>query len=506
MSDRLRGPAAWLIALAAVGLALLALEQAADLQSRPDEDPFPHRDHQSLFPSCLACHQGIPEGNEEQYYSVTDEQCSRCHDGEELDPVEWTAPGPKPHNLDFTHPSHAAALREAGDEPLSCQGCHGTDPQGPRMAVAAAEAESCLSCHAHEAPAHLSAPSGCTTCHVPLAEASALSRNQIAGFPLPADHEKRGFLLDHGSEARSATETCAVCHARQSCTRCHLNGDRLEPIATLAPDPRAAELAATRGGEWPEPASHGPDWYQSHGDEAARDPASCSNCHARSSCTTCHTGDEPTVNRMPIPAPGEPSGARTARLRPPGHGPDFVRNHGAAAATSLPRCESCHLEQTCAGCHASTGGAEPGVTVGSSTGWPSLGTEGGYHPPNFILRHGAEAFAARTECSECHSTEAFCRSCHEELGMSREGRLGNSSFHDAVPNWLLGHGQAARRNLESCASCHQQTSCLRCHSARTGWRISPHGPGFDPNRVSERSAISCAICHPSLPPGGDGGG
>jgi hypothetical protein len=70
-----------------------------------------------------------------------------------------------------------------------------------------------------------------------------------------------------------------------------------------------------------------------------------------------------------------------------------------------------------------------------------------------------------------------------------------NAFHDAQPDWLLAHGQAARLGMEECASCHEQNSCLRCHSAKSGWRINPHGPGFDPGRVADRSQMSCAICH-----------
>jgi hypothetical protein len=505
MTDSARRIAVLLAAAGILGAGFLVLADGEPLQSRPEDDPFPHEEHRGLFPSCLACHAGVPEGDEDRLYTVTLEQCARCHDGQERERVAWSRPEPAAHNLVFTHPDHSDAVERADGSPLSCSACHGLEPDAPRMAVGGATAESCLDCHTHRAPDHLSAQAECTTCHRRLTEATSLTRNRIASFPRPPDHEEEGFLTGHGPGAASSVETCAVCHARESCARCHLNGDRMESVRALSGDPRVAALVEGREGEWPEPATHGPRWYQTHGSAASRDPGSCASCHARSSCTTCHTGDEAAVNLMPVPGPGDPTGVRTARIRPPDHGADFTLNHGTAAATALPRCESCHREQTCTGCHASTGGAESGDSgADGALAWPPRETEGGYHPPNFILRHGAEAFAARTECAECHSREAFCRSCHEELGMARGGRLGSSSFHDAVPNWLLGHGTAARRNLESCTSCHQQTSCLRCHSARSGWRINPHGPGFDPGRVSDRSAISCAICHRSLPeePGG----
>lgn len=500
----LRTAAGWL-AVATLGLASALLwEQGDVLHSRPDQEPFPHAEHAGLFPSCLACHAGIPEGNEDRYYSVTSQQCASCHDGRELDRVDWSPPSPRASNLDFSHPVHADDVGEAGDEALACQSCHGREPGGERMAVGTAEAGACLDCHAHRAEEHLAATTECSTCHLPVARTPALPEHRIAAFPLPAGHDRPDFLVGHGEEARSSTESCAVCHARESCTSCHLNGDRLAPIQALAPDSRVAVLARNETREWPEPASHDGDWYLSHGGEARADPGSCANCHARPSCTTCHTGDEGFLQDLPSRVPGGPAGALTRRVRPATHGQDFLMNHGPGAGASLPRCESCHREESCVECHASLGRSGDGTPEGSLPGWPSGDSEGGYHPPNFVLRHGAESFARQSECADCHSTEAFCRSCHEQMGMAREGRLGSASFHDAVPNWLLGHGRAARQNLESCASCHQQTSCLRCHSARSGWRVSPHGPGFDPDRVSDRSAISCAICHVSLP--GRGGG
>ena len=128
-----------------------------------------------------------------------------------------------------------------------------------------------------------------------------------------------------------------------------------------------------------------------------------------------------------------------------------------------------------------------------------------FHPPDYVLRHGADAFSRRVQCSECHSAQAFCLTCHEKEGIGRGGTAGSPAFHDAEPNWLIVHGRAARQNMETCTSCHQQSSCLRCHSAKFGFRIDPHGPGFDPNRIADRSTISCGICHFSIPKGGGGG-
>ena len=42
-------------------------------------------------------------------------------------------------------------------------------------------------------------------------------------------------------------------------------------------------------------------------------------------------------------------------------------------------------------------------------------------------------------------------------------------------------------------------NCLRCHSAKSGFRVSPHGPDFDPEHVADKSTQSCGICHFTIP-------
>ena len=122
-----------------------------------------------------------------------------------------------------------------------------------------------------------------------------------------------------------------------------------------------------------------------------------------------------------------------------------------------------------------------------------------FHPADFVQRHGAEVAAQLQVCSECHSNEVFCRDCHSTQGFAVADQTG-AAFHDATPDWFMAHGQAARQGLDACASCHSQTSCLRCHSAVEGFRINPHGPDFDAD--AEMAKGSCTICHGTAP-GGD---
>lgn len=459
-------------AMAAAGLAAVA---GGVLPSLIRQDRFPHERHAGLFPTCVGCHGGIAAGDTAAFVSVTPEDCASCHDGVELERVAWTGPEPRASNLAFPHPPHV-------DLEIECVDCHNVPGAENRMAVQRAKADSCLECHAPDAEGHFDlAAIECSTCHLTLAQATRLPQDRIANFPRPAEHDRPDFLLVHGSAAEAGAGDCAVCHARESCERCHLNADRLAPITELEEDPRIAMLVAGRPGEWPEPPSHDrPDWGWVHGESAREEIEECATCHARPSCAACHVaGSVRLVDELPEPRPGGPQGVLLADVRPAGHTADFALNHATAAAVDMPDCAACHTERQCADCHDAAGKPE-------------------FHPVDFVLRHGPEAFGNETECAACHSGEAFCRDCHMASGFAAGGRTGGA-FHDAVPDWLLAHGRAARQNLEACTTCHVQSTCLRCHSAKSGFRISPHGPDFDPEAVADRSQQACGICHFSLP-------
>jgi hypothetical protein len=164
------------------------------------------------------------------------------------------------------------------------------------------------------------------------------------------------------------------------------------------------------------------------------------------------------------------------------HAGDIAERHGALAATGKPDCAQCHAPTFCSSCH-----------VGSDSR--------AFHAVNYAERHAADVFAARADCRSCHNTERFCRDCHVQTGVASQGRM-NAAFHNAQPTWVLSHGQAARTGLESCASCHRQNDCMRCHSAAGGWGVNPHGQGFAASRLSSRAGVTCRLCHPGNPGGG----
>ncbi len=440
-------------------------------------DTFPHEKHEGLFPLCQGCHAGIETGTESAYYP-TPADCATCHDGTLEPKVAWTTPKRTPTNLAFSHEEHIAQVAAAGDPPSACTTCHRREgPDTLRMNVGPASPDACLGCHAHEASSHLAPGRDCTVCHVPLTKATGLSAAQIADFPEPASHDTAGFVLGHAPASSDAS--CAVCHARESCARCHLNADALAPVRALASDPRVAALTRGRAPEYPTPPSHeGGSWvWGGHGPEAEKEAASgCGSCHTVADCATCHRdGSLPVAAALPTAPKDDLRGVGLKASDERVHGPDWVRGHGPDASSRGETCATCHQSDFCTSCH-------QGPTAPS------------FHLPDFMDQHASEAYGNESDCATCHNAQTFCRACHQNIGLASEGRP-DVAFHTSRPVWLLGHGVAARQGLQGCITCHTQSDCATCHSAVGGWGVSPHGPDFDAERAREANPFSCAHCH-----------
>lgn len=514
-------------------LAVLAVGAAATLawaRESFDERRFPHRVHEKLFPTCTGCHAGIVSGTAATTFPAPD-ACARCHNGTDAKAVTWNGPSHTPSNLRFDHVAHTRRAQASGDS-LDCLRCHGEGPNPalrPWMVVQRAPPSECVTCHAHRASEHLAAEAKCETCHVPLARAVALSDSTVASFPKPASHSDPNWIAAHAPTSGSDLARCATCHARESCARCHVNATTLAAVTSLEPDARVSRLVRGRSPSYPRPASHtSRSFATGHGALAKARIATCANCHAQPSCLTCHLGrlGSQVIAKLPRPSPGGAAGVQlhgadptfgpslpratltqplisqrndvlTAALpskaaggsratpslgdttTPPRvsvHPPGFTRAHGPDAAAGRLDCAGCHQQRFCTSCHQGAG-------------------ERRYHQFNFVARHASDAYARETSCTSCHNTETFCRACHEQNGLAgttTSRRVG--AAHGAAPLWLLQHGQAARQGLQSCAGCHQQTDCLRCHSTVTQ-RVNPHGPDFDARRMQARTRIVCGYCH-----------
>ncbi|MGW8265197.1 MAG: hypothetical protein ACWGSQ_02450 [Longimicrobiales bacterium] len=363
---------------------------------------------------------------------------------------------------EFPHEKHSVFFSE-------CSACHSGVAAGDWASVYP-DVTTCAGCHdgttAPEIgwePAESPRPSNlafrhqahafdCATCHLP---GGGEDLSQIA-IPQPA--------------------TCLGCHAPQAgghleaagmCQTCHVP----------AVDSRLSEADVA---DFPHPASHEAQRFPvTHGTMAVESASDCSVCHDRTSCLTCHLGAShlpDAILQIPLPQEG---GARGVQLpegkTPPFHEGNFAVAHAAAASAGQPNCTTCHSETTCNSCH-------------EGQGSPA------FHPINFLASHGPEAYGRVSDCSSCHNTEAFCRACHLGLGLDAAGEIGGV-YHNDQTLWILSHAPAARQDLESCVSCHQQTDCLRCHSAQSGLGVSPHGPDFNGSSISERNQAMCTLCH-----------
>jgi hypothetical protein len=463
--------------------------------ARRATDAFPHEKHARVFPLCTTCHAGVIEPGAAMFPDPSN--CAACHDGTTKPTVTWQPRvGPRAGNRRFTHEAHdrAARARNPVDSMLirTCSSCH-NEAGAQRMSVQHAVIGNCMSCH--QLPAtHVDAPAeACAKCHVRLTEAPGLTRADVKRFPRPKSHEAPDFvtgghgkLAAMGSEARQSpvAATCSTCHARNLCLSCHVNAPESPVISALGLDERSPEyVGAVRA-----PASHvAAGFLRAHGRQAQHETARCATCHTRDSCATCHTAAPPrAVASLPAPGPERAPGVQLVRTPPPSHTREFRERHGAEANARPKTCETCHVRSTCLECHRPDGVRQARV-----------------HPQGFVTKHPASAYSREAKCVDCHNPAQFCQSCHQQAGLVAASRIGPRGYHDAYRGFSLGHGQAARQNLESCASCHAERDCTACHSAvGGGFRFNPHGPAFNVERARSKNPSVCIACHGRVIPGG----
>jgi hypothetical protein len=459
------------------GLVLLSLLGLGQVATAAAQDRFDHSRHARLFPSCAGCHRAAAGTGESLWPEPA--TCTTCHDGTTRRPVSWIPPAEARHsNLRFTHRTHPGINRPGS---TACLACH-AESAAPATSVRRAVLQQCLDCHGIRT-AHLAAGDAtCTTCHLPLAQATQLSREDIAGFPAPPSHQQAGFASrGHGAMARAGIASCAVCHARDFCASCHVNAPDQPVIRSLAADPRSLAIRATLSA----PASHhDPAFLERHRVTARRSPEQCATCHTRESCTTCHVANPRVAIALPAASKERTAGVTIVRRPPASHVPDFREHHGAVAEATPASCTGCHARVECTQCHRPAAGAAPQ----------------GYHPAGFLTRHPAAAYARETSCADCHNSQSFCTSCHLASGFATRVPLG-AGYHDSKQFFLMAHGPAARQNLESCVSCHAERDCLSCHAAQGGRRFNPHGPGFDAERLRQKNPEPCTVCHGANIPG-----
>jgi hypothetical protein len=344
----------------------------------------------AVVQSCLECH-----GIRTAHLSAPDTACATCHVSL-VQAVRLTRervrdfPTPDNHRgADFASMGHGKLARTGG----------------------APVAASCATCHARDF---------CAECHVNAPEVPAIQalapdqRSLVVGArpEAPASHADPSFLRRHGGRAGKDAARCAVCHTQESCTTCHI-GSPASALAIPRSGPgRGRGVAVLRQ----RPVSHGLDFSRLHAQPAEARPQSCSGCHARTECLSCHRPD--------------------AGEAPPGYHPSgFLSSHPAAAFSRESSCSECHEQgQFCANCHLKAGLVSPGRLRGTR-----------YHDAKqaFLLNHGQAARQSLESCVTCHS-ERDCLACHSAANGRR--------FNPHGPGFDA--STLRRKNPSMCTACH----------------------------------------------------
>ena len=221
--------------------------------------------------------------------------------------------------------------------------------------------------------------------------------------------------------------------------------------------------------------------------------AICLDCHdgarAPAECATCHLqGEGGLLQTFASQADRlEPRG----RFRPDNHRAVlWPTSHANAARLAPESCSACHAPSACLDCH------------------DAKRPPDGLHPGDWIMTHGLEAGRRSLDCRACHDETSFCQDCHSQAAVT-QGSFpgitgdppGQERFHPVGWRGELGeiagpehHSHTARRSLETCNACHEQSSCLDCHSF-----INPHPRSWGDApagwRFGQGEGRVCLQCH-----------
>ncbi|MCA9688801.1 MAG: cytochrome c3 family protein [Nannocystaceae bacterium] len=350
---------------------------------------FDHSRHLTLGMQCTDCHKSVaqsvraPENN-----LPTGAACDGCHGAR--------------------HP------RTAG-EPEDCNICH-TAVEGGRVTATVKTGAAKLH-FSHKA--HLARGTDCATCHGDMSKVRLATSLQ---------------LPDEG--------TCLRCHdglrARDRCSVCHPS-DRGGVLLTRDVIDRTAPRLIPRGSSaWG--AAHDLHFVEDHKGIAKANPGLCANCHDEKFCTDCHGG-----------------AIRPLRI----HAANYLTTHAIDARGATQDCQSCHRLQTdCLACHERLGmGSGPDSRFGLGSGL-RFHPDGWAGPPGAPQAHAFPAQRNIGACASCH-TEDTCLACHATTRVARPGLA--VSPHGLGFAGSARCQALALRNRRVCLKCHAPTDrTLEC--------------------------------------------
>jgi hypothetical protein len=274
------------------------------------------------------------------------------------------------------------------------------------------------------------------------------------------------------------------------CDRCHRDAHQSRAILALAPVRPSGEITIDHDEHLAMPEIGG----------------QCVPCHAgvvdpkrstippMSKCFECHEHEEQWQKGVCTPCHDADALRRTMPVSFLRHDTAFLRHHGEQMAQSpqAQLCQNCHTHAQCQSCHDVT----QDLTVEARR--PEKLESGQVHRGDFMVRHAIEARSEPARCLSCHTVQT-CDSCHAARGVS--ANVANP-VNPHPPEWIGNNtgspnfpGVAARRDVVSCAGCHEAgpaTNCIRCHKVGA-YGGNPHPRGWKSSQ-SESSEM-CRYCH-----------
>ena len=174
------------------------------------------------------------------------------------------------------------------------------------------------------------------------------------------------------------------------------------------------------------------------------------------------------------------------------HGAFWMKEHRLLAQKAGNNCADCHQQSFCLDCHKG-GNIEPDLKRSPSRRGEIMPST---HRSDFISIHAIKAADNPQNCYRCHESK-FCSDCHSRtkkgnLSIKSHRRAGTSQLY----SWDSDHSAEARRNLQSCETCHPDADvCVQCHSSG---KQNPHPRNWKEIKSrykDESKGRTCKKCH-----------
>ena len=194
--------------------------------------------------------------------------------------------------------------------------------------------------------------------------------------------------------------------------------------------------------------------------------------------------------------PAECNDCHKAEGIAPNHDSDWVRGHRVLASKATKNCDQCHAQKFCLDCHSGGGTGDDLATENFGRDYKPKS-----HRSDWIDIHAIKAADNPQNCQRCHDVK-YCEQCHAkfpggDLRIKSHRPLGSSGQQFT---WNTNHSTEARRNLQSCQTCHPEGDvCIQCHSSG---KTNPHPRNWSSIRgtYKDRAASKvCLKCHITIP-------